>query len=97
MKIAGYAIKNMNKTIIVSSGAENGYPNNLMITVVDNGIVGYQKVFLDESTLLSEIKKTNDIKSGYHWVSRLSLSRLNKTSKAPVFGRNVHKTLIPLV
>lgn len=97
----------MNRTVIVSTGAENGYPNHFMISVIKDGKLASQSVVgssiipvdgaFSGSEFLTAVKRINANNSDYHWISRLSLSRLNKTSKAPVFGRNKMKTLIPLV
>lgn len=95
MKIAGYSITGIHKTIIISTAAENGFSNDLMISVVYAGELVCQEV-LTKQTAANSIELINKYKSGYHWVSRLSVVRINAYAGVAVVGRNNKGTLFPM-
>ena len=101
MKIAGYNIRSMSgKNIIISTAKENGYPSNLMITVVRDGSVVAQTVCLNNQALnvTAQIKAHNKIYPEYNWVSRLNVNTINKNGNGlALVGRNLKKSLYPLV
>lgn len=89
-RIAGFEISRLDNTVIISTGAENGFPGCLMLSKIKDGTLSSQ-IVINKKDLVAEVKKY----SGVQWVSRLSISRLN-LSKILFYRNPSDKKLIAL-
>lgn len=96
MIFAGYNLRNITRTIIVSAGAEVGLKTSFIMSVIHHGNVGLQLIAPMDGPMYGDaVRRLNMIYPDYHWQSRLSLSKLNHYTT--VFARNNCNTLYPLV
>lgn len=91
-KVNGYLIQNLDRTIIVSSAAECGYPNSFMLTGIHRGKVIFQCIRHSKETFVNEVSSKNRQYEDYHWVSRMNIKKLHGA-----FKRNEKNTLYPVV
>jgi len=100
MKIAGYVIDNMKDTAIVSTGSENGFPNCLMLSVVQHGQLVSQIVCARGDDKYGTDYQITSCAKHYpkcEWISKMSSAGINKHfSKSPMFKRNKKGDLVCL-